>query len=424
MNSSPEGDLWADLGFIRNPYDYRPLRVGQEDRELFVGRQKEQDAFRLQVAGRGGGLALIQGSIGVGKTSFVNAMQYDKWKKEAGGKRKYMPSFETIELKGNIETSDLMLSVLSNCIFSMEKIHGPSSSSGDEILRAGKELVASTVRSTGGFSISILGTGGGVDKGAAPVTPASTAPPTIMHTMDQWFDRVAEKFGYEAFIVPINNLDVLPENEVVSFLNSARDTLLARHRVWWVLVAGAGFFLTLETKARRVSELVNGLPISLSPLSLRDVHEAIKVRAERFVRKGPPKLPVPPEAVDLLYDVSGGEIRYIFKRLSDLTYSFRLAFPSERQIPIGVARDSLRLLARQKLGELNLTDRETDLLRKMSAKKQFRIKDYSELGFPRAPRLEKPVQKFMRLGLLSRLEKTPREVLYSTNGDVNLAFVA
>jgi hypothetical protein len=420
MNSS-EGDLWADLGFTRNPYDYKPLRVSQEDRELFVGRAKEQEAFKLQVAGRDGGLAVIQGSIGVGKTSFANAMQYEKWKKE-GSRRKYMPSFETIELKENIETSDLMLSVLSNCIFSLEKIHGPSSSTGDDVLKAGKELVASTVRSTGGFNISILGTGGGVEKGAAPIAPASTVLPTIMHMMDQWFDRAAEKFGYEAFMVPINNLDVLREDVVISFLNSARDTLLTRHKVWWILISGSGFFLTLETKARRVSELVNGLPITLNPLPINEVHQAIEVRAEKFKRSGERNLPVPSEAVDLLYDVSGGEIRYIFKRLSDLVYSFRLAFPSEKQIPMSVARNSLRLLARQKLVELNLTERETDLLRKMSVKKRFRVKDYAEFGFPRAPRLEKPVQKFLRLNLLSRYERTSREVWYSTNGDVNLSF--
>ena len=93
---------------------------------------------------------------------------------------------------------------------------------------------------------------------------------------------------------------------------------------------------------------------------------------------------VPPEAVDLLYDISRGEIWYIFKRLSDLVYSFRLTFPSEKQISMSVARNSLRLLARQKLVELNLTDRETDLLRRMSAKKRFRVKDYAEFGFPRA----------------------------------------
>ena len=419
MNSS-ESDLWADIGFTRNPYDYKPLRVNSEDRLIFVGRSKEEDQFKLQVAGANGGIVVVQGSVGVGKTSFVNAMQYDKWKK--GGRRKYMPSFETIELREKVETSDLMLSVLSNCIFSLEKIHGSSISDGDTDLRAGKELIANTVRSGMGFSISILGTGGGAERGIAPVSPATTSLPTIMHTMDRWFDKAAEKFGYEAFLVPINNLDILPEEAILTFLNAARDTLLARRRVWWILVAGPGFFLTLETKARRVSELITGLPISLNPLTLKEVHEAIQVRVQKFKEREDAKLPVPVEAVDLLYEVSNGEFRYILKRLSDLVYSFRLAFPSERQIPIKVAKESLHLLASQKLEELNLTERERALLGKMSKKTKFRMREYSEFGFSRAPRFEKPIRKFVKLGLLSRFEKTSREVWYSTNGDVNLAF--
>ena len=75
-----------------------------------------------------------------------------------------------------------------------------------------------------------------------------------MNIMDKWFSGIAKKFGYEAVLVPINNLDVLSEQTVISFLNSARDTLLSRHHVWWILIGGPGLFSTLETNARRVSE--------------------------------------------------------------------------------------------------------------------------------------------------------------------------
>jgi hypothetical protein len=240
--------------------------------------------------------------------------------------------------------------------------------------------------------------------------------------MDKWFDRAAEKFGYEAFLVPINNLDVLQEETVLAFLNSARDTLLTRHHVWWILVAGPSFFLSLETKARRVSELVTGLPISLDPLSLSEVHDAIQIRSQHFGTGNDVELPVPEDAVDLLYDVSDGEIRYIFKRLSDVVYSFRLAFPSEKHIPIKVAKEFLQLLARQKMEGMNLTMRELDLLRRLSGKRHIRIRDYNEFGFPRPQRFEKPIKKLTSLGLLRRVEKTRREVWYSTTGDANLAF--
>ncbi len=435
--------IWSGSGFSRNPYDPKPLKVSAEDRALFVGRNKEQQRFKIQAGGTDGGLVIVEGPIGVGKTSFVNAMLYDKWNPEGRNRKRessdksnkkkndtekksyssYLPSFETIQLKENFELADLMLSVLSNCIFSLERIHGRKTSDSDPDLRAGKELIASTVRSVlGGVNLSILGSGIGVERKETPV-PASTVPlPTIMNTMDRWFDKVVEKLDYQAILVPLNNLDILPEKIVIGFLNSARDTLLSRHHVWWILIGGPGLFLTLETNARRVSELVTGQPIVLEPMSLEEVLTAIKMRIEKFRTSKDAKPPIPEEAVKLLYDVSNGEVRYIFKRLSDVIYEFRTFFPSERQIPLDVALRSLRILARQKIEAKNLTDREQRILKLMSAEKTFRVRDYAKFGLTRPQALQKLVSAFLADGLLVRTERSYKEVYYSTSGDVNLLF--
>ena len=429
VDSHDYEELWAGSGFTRNPYDHRPLRVSAEDRALFVGRNKEQELFKIQTAGSSGGIVVVEGSIGVGKTSFVNAMLYDKWnpknKKTKSSKKAYtyLPSFETIQLKENIEPSDFMLSVLSNCIFSLEKIHGEKVSDSDNDLKAGKELIASTVRSgIGGFSISILGSGGGVDKSKMALQPATIPLPTIMNIMDKWFGTVVKKFGYEAVLVPINNLDVLSEQTVINFLNSARDTLLSRHQVWWILIGGPGLFSTLETKARRVSELVTGQPVTLEPMSLEEVLEVVKSRIEKFKTSKDAKPPIPQETIEMLYQVSNGEIRYIFKRLSDIIYEFRATFPSERNIPEQIAKKSLHNLAERKLDALNLTVREREVLKQMSSEKSFRIRDYSKFGYNKPQPMQNLVSKFLRLGLLRRVERSMREVYYSTAGDVNLVF--
>ena len=99
----PSGDLWSDIGFTRNPYDYRPLKVDEDDRSIFVGRQNEEKQFKLLVSGQRGGIVVVEGRVGVGKTSFVNAMQYDKWKSKDQSGAKMLPSFETISLKENVE---------------------------------------------------------------------------------------------------------------------------------------------------------------------------------------------------------------------------------------------------------------------------------------------------------------------------------
>ncbi|MGI0084191.1 MAG: hypothetical protein ACREBQ_03825 [Nitrososphaerales archaeon] len=422
-------ELWIDYGFSKNPYDYRPLRVASEARELFVGRSKEQEQFKMLTAGTEGGIIIIEGATGVGKTSFVNAMLYDKWnpqhKKRKTSKKSYsyLPSFDIIQLKENHEITEFMLSVLSSCIFSLEKIHGSDVSNSDPDLKAGKELIANTVRSgLGALNLSILGSGGGVEKRENVMQPASIPLPTIMNTMDKWFDRVVRKFGYESTLVPINNIDVLPEQSVIAFLNSARDILLLRNHVWWILIAGPGLFSTLETNARRVSELVTGQPVILTPMSLEDVLKAVNTRIEKLRMNKTAQPPIPQGTIKLLYDASNGEIRYIFKRLTDLIYEFHTAFPSERQIPEEIASKSVRVLARQKINSRNLTEKEKQVLKQMAVEDNFRIRDYSKFGYNSPQALNRLISKFVRTSLLRRVEKNYHEVYYSTAGDVNLVF--
>jgi len=421
--------LWRETGFSRNPYDHRPLRVSAEDRELFIGREKQQQLFKIQTAGPEGGIVIVEGPIGVGKTSFVNAMLYDKWnpkaKKSDAGKKPhhYLPSFETILLRENIETSDFMLSVLSNCIFSLERIHGEEVSKSSDHLKAGKELIANTVRSgIGAFNFSIMGTGGGVNKSDTAIQAAAILLPTIMNTMDRWFSEVINKFDYEAILVPINNLDIFPEQAVVNFLNSARDTLLSRQHVWWILIGGPGLFSSLETNARRVSELVTGQPVALESMTLEEVFDAIDARIEKFRLNKDAKPPISRKTIQMLYEVSGGEVRYIFKRLSDMIYDFRTAFPSEKQIPTQIADISLRALAERKLDSSGLTAKEREVLKRMSAAGNFRIRDYAKFGYKHPQALQNVVAKLLRQSLLRRLKQNAREVQYSTSGDVNLVF--
>ena len=124
----------------------------------------------------------------------------------------------------------------------------------------------------------------------------------------------------------------------------------------------------------------------------------------------------------MLYQVSNGEIRYIFNRLSDIIFEFRATFPSERNIPEQIAKKSLHNLAERKLDALNLTVREREDLKKMSSEKSFRIRDYSKFGYNKPQPMQNLVSKFLRLGLLRRVERSMREVYYSTAGDVNLVF--
>jgi len=96
---------------------------------------------------------------------------------------------------------------------------------------------------------------------------------------------------------------------------------------------------------------------------------------------------------------------------------------SKREIHSRINRKkSLQVLATRKLDALTLSGREMQILKKMSEQTNFRIRDYSKLGYNRPQAMQNVVSKFLKLGLLRRVEKGAREVYYSTAGDVNLVF--
>lgn len=408
-------EFWQELGLEDNPYDPRPLTLSEKDRKLFVGREKELSQLKTLVSGKKGGIVIVEGGIGVGKTSFVNTLQHDKWKND-----KFLPSFEKIELEENIESAQFMLSVFSNMIYNLEKAAGTNITKQHDILKEAKMLIANTLEASWGGQASIFGTGGGISRQKTTSQPLAVVLPTILNIMNSWISYVTSKMIYSVILIPINNLDILQDKAVIEFLNRMRDTLIDRPSVWWILIGKIGLFSTLEGEAHRVSEIITGRPIILKPLTLAQVHNAIKIRLDslRISKKIDPV--VPEEIVDILYDVSKGEIRYILKRITDIIYLFKPRFPSEKQVPRKVAEDLLIELAKQRLEDAQLTERDMEVLKMMTSEEKFRTKDYKDFRLKSAQALSYYLDKFTKSGFTTREESIGKAIFYRTTGDVNL----
>ena len=63
------------LGFKRSPFFREPLQPTKEDFKTFVGRTEDIRKFLMNISSTEG-VHLVTGKSGVGKTSFVNAIQY------------------------------------------------------------------------------------------------------------------------------------------------------------------------------------------------------------------------------------------------------------------------------------------------------------------------------------------------------------
>lgn len=414
--------FWKDFGLEDNPYDSRPLVISKNDRKLFVGRKDELVALNTLVSSPKGGIVIVEGEVGVGKTSFVNIFQYEKWTKS-----KFLPSFEKVELEENINPTHFMLSVFSNMIHNLERVEeengdGASKLKKYEIHQKAKSLVARNIQTAWAGEVTIMGTGGGLSREKKTTEPLAVLLPSILSVMNEWTNFVTSKMGYSAIFVPVNNLDMISDDTIIEFLNRLRDTLIDRPAVWWILIGKPGLFSLLEAKAHRVSEIVTGGPIMLKSLTLEKIHELIDVRLDNLKISKKVRPIVPNEVVDILYEVSKGEARYILKRISDIIFRFKTKFPTEKEIPLQVAKEMLIEMAKQRIDDTKISKNEIEKLEKMASKGKFQTKDYGNFNLKTAQALQYFVNKFSKLGLVTREESAGKAVFYRTTGDVNMLF--
>ena len=421
------GPLWESFGFRCNPYDARWLGVDEESARLFVGREAEARRFFTNVSAATGGMTIVEGDVGVGKTSFVNVQQYVSLTGAGSLGTRMLPSLETVQPRDPTNTVEILLSALSNAVNAARQILGSAVAKRDRVISRAQRLTSQLVHESGSFQLGahVLGTGGtmGLGRATSETRPLAVSLPPLLEAIDEFTERMASRYDYDGVIVPVNNLDVLDDELIVAFFNALRDSAVNRGRIWWVFTGGSGLFSLLEGRASRVSEMVVGMPIVLPPLSWEEIAEAIERRVSLYACGKGATPPLPMETARLLYDISKGEIRFIFKRLTDIVLDFKTRFPSEHTIAYDDSVAILRALATERLTGLPLTKAEMAILAKIAAADELRPRDYAELGLRSAQSLSKYLRKFIGLQLVHR-SRSGRAAVYRAAGDVRLALCA
>lgn len=421
------GPLWESFGFRCNPYDARWLGVNEESAKLFVGREAEARRFFTNLSAATGGMTIVEGDVGVGKTSFVNVQQYLSLTGANALGTRMLPSFETVQPRDPTNTVEILLSALSNAVNAAREVLGSAAAKRDRVIARAQRLTSQLVHESGSFQLGahVLGTGGtvGLGRATSETRPLAVSLTPLLEAIDEFTERMASHYGYDGAIVPVNNLDVLDDDLIITFFNALRDSAVNRGRVWWVFTGGSGLFSLLEGRASRVSEMIVGMPIVLGPLSWQEIAEAIERRLSLHARGKGVRPPLPMRTARLLYDISKGEIRFIFKRLTDIVLDFKTRFPSECTITYDDSVAILRTLATERLAGLALTKTEMAILAKMAAADEFRPREYAEFGLRSAQSLSKYLRKFVGLQLVHR-SRSGRAAVYRPAGDVRLALRA
>jgi len=218
----------------------------------------------------------------------------------------------------------------------------------------------------------------------------------------------------------VNNLDVIDPQILVSFLDLTRDLTLTRVPFLWVFIGPIGCRAIVAQRSRRVSELIRTDPIWLPPLTLKEIYSAIDARVRRFRTNTSTSAPLSKEVVQLLYESSLGEVRYILNRCTDLLLRTMIEFPTTREISLALASPMLREMTSSAIERCNLTEKQTKVLSNLGASGPCQPRNYEEYGFVSAPAFLRYLTLFYGLGLVDR-RRRGKEVVYTPRGDVVLA---
>jgi hypothetical protein len=410
--------IWERLGFRDDPYATSHLPVAAWSEDLFVGREPDRNRLTEFLRAYPTGWTMVEGRPGVGKTSFVNVVLWELFR---AGQR--FPLGTVVEVPGGATREAFLLTVLSALVESCRERFGEDELKHTRSYLNAEQAVSQIIREAGqaSLSASAFGVGGGFGRGrsttvSAPLGVTANALLELLRPLVQ--DLRSRGFG--GVVVPVNNLDVMPAVEVISFLNSIRDITRAVADVHWVFIGSAGLFGTLEREMRRLSETFTGNPIVLAPLEWNQVQDALERRRRYYALEGSPPLPISEAVSGLVHEAGGGELRFTLARLGRTALDFAIRFPSERQVPDAAAVVLLREWAERTLAqESPLAATEDRVAQVMAERGTLRARDFLSTGLNSSQRLSAVLGQLERKGWAVRVS-AERESGYRLSGAAQL----
>lgn len=419
-------NLWERYGFRDNPFDTRALSLSPGSllsvADAFVGRGMASPESMLMtnfLRSSGGGRIVVEGDVGVGKTTFVNYHRY-LWQTEA--KTKLLTPATEISVQSDWGSRDLLLNVLTLLAGRLSLSMKPKEAEGDRLLTEVRALTGVLVREwasvSGGASVLGFGASAGRTKSLA-VQRGEVSTAALREYLDGLLERVRQS-GFEGVILHFNNLELLARRDparLAFFFEEVRD-LLQIPTVYFVFVGYTGMFQQVIVPQERVRSIFFGRSIHLAPLSREEIHQAIARRYELLAAQ--PNRWIPPvddRVVDYLYEVFQGRIRFIMDAITSLV----------THLPDGMTGTLATEAAQSLLGQLTwerlknvLTDAELGVLQVAVQESRFTNSSLVKATGKGKQNIAKYVNRFLDLHLIRVAERKGRNTYYDICPDLAL----
>jgi DNA-binding transcriptional ArsR family regulator len=419
-------NLWERYGFRDNPFDTRALSLSPGSllsvAEAFVGRGMGSAESKLMtnfLRSAGGGRVVVEGDVGVGKTTFVNYHRY-LWQTEA--KTKLLTPATEISVQGDWGTRELLLNVLTLLAGRLSLSMKPKEVEGDRLLTEVRALTGVLVKEWASVSggVSVLGFGGSAGRTRSlAVQRGELSTAGLREYLDGLLERI-RKLGFVGTILHFNNMELLARRDparLVSFFEEVRD-VLQTPGVYFVFVGYTGMFQQIVVPQERVRSIFFGRSIHLPPLSREEVHQAIARRYEILAVQ--PKRWIPPVddlVVDYLYEVFQGRIRFVMDAITSLVT--HLPDGMVGTLATETAQSLLQQLTWERVKSV-LTEADLVVLRAAVREGRFTNSSLVKVTGKSKQNITKYLNRFLDLYLVHPAERSGRNVYYEISPDLAL----
>jgi hypothetical protein len=415
-------NIWGRYGFLGNPFDTGALSASADAllpiAQAIVGREMESPESRMLLGiarSAGGGRAVVEGEIGVGKTTFVNYHRY-LWEVEAQDKL-LTPATE-ITLTSDHSVSSVIGNIIGAILGKIVLLRGERYVHDRPLLHELFLLNRVFIHRSIEVQASVFGFGGGLGR----TTQATVPEPSEVQLLAYLRDLMGEvkQLGYKGLFLHFDNLELLslrnPERTRLLF-EELRDTLQTPD-IYFVFVGQKGFFSEVISPSERVRSVFSGFPIFVPPLTQPQVLEVVHKRyqllaahPERFIR------PIGDDLLDYLYGLYNGKLRFIMDAVTSIVTSFPHAVAET--VDAEAAKSLLAQLVLERL-KRELTRREGEILREA-----VRLGTFTNAAIARALTLKPPnVTKYLNTLLERRFiyphHREGRQIFYCASEDVRI----
>lgn len=411
-------NIWEELGFAGNPFHTDPLKATEGDSHVYVHRDRLESTLGTWLASEERGGIFVEGTVGVGKTTFVNQTQLSVHQHDPAT----LPCDDVVEIQDDTTSVELVLSLCATILRALQDYR--EGVARDNAFQEVEQEVRRTRVAAWNAGLTIAGIGA---EGGRQVTTTEPVAVTL-HTMRELLDKVEDLLhaqGFDKAIVPLNNLDNVEMDHLWGTLHDVRDTLLQRRGMVFVFIGPPGLraHLASHPAHRRISEVVSHTVVEVGSLSREDTWAVIDARVNAYVQAAR-EPPVSRKLIEALYDASGGELRYVLNRASDITQFVARSIAMRGPIDDEAAFAALYALVRRDVDARHLSERRMDVLETIVRHGQAQTKDYEDFGFNNAPAFSNHLAELTHAGLLEKRSnpRDAREIIYKPRGDASLYF--